>query len=142
MQINRLLEDGVLCEGRREGNQRRIAANTEYFLYTELRTIAMKSFGLAFPLREALQEHAPQVREAFVFGPIVEGTDTATSEINLLVIGPMPASSSDGLTTALAHVLGRPIQVSAYDENEWKHLAEVDPVVSRIAAAPKLCVLP
>ena len=142
LQINRLVEAGVLREGRREGNQRRIAANTEFFLYAELRAISMKSFGLTFPIREALQALAPQVRQAFAFGAVATATDISNGDVGLLLIGRLPPDANDMLTSTLTDALGRPIRISAYDEDEWHRLVATDPVASQIAAGPKLQVLP
>ena len=67
-QIERLIAAGVLAEEPRRARQRSIKANTGFFFYPELRSIALKSFGLAEPLREALKPFEHEIEEAFVFG--------------------------------------------------------------------------
>jgi hypothetical protein len=69
-QIDRLAHAGVLVVEPRRGRQRSIRANTEFFLYPELRSIALKTFGLIAPIREALQVYADRIEEAFIFGSV------------------------------------------------------------------------
>jgi predicted nucleotidyltransferase len=46
----------------------------------------MDTFGLG-PIREAFEPYARAIRSAFVYGSVAKGTDTAHSDIDLLVIG-------------------------------------------------------
>jgi hypothetical protein len=142
LQINRLLEAGVLREGRREGNQRRIAANTEFFLYAELRAIAMKSFGLAFPIRDALQTHAPQVQQAFVFGAAASVADNPNGDVDLLLVGLLSVGVIKSLTSTLTEALGRPFRIRAYENDQWDQLLKTDAATWQFASGPKLHVLP
>ena len=142
IQINRLVKAGVLTEGQREGNQRRIRANTAFFLYPELRSIAMKTFGLIGPIRVALEEHAPGVQEAFIFGSVAKGSDSEKSDIDLMVIGTFSSQNIYKVTSVLMNTLGRDVHVNAYEPDEWAHLVATDPVVSQIANGPRLRVFP
>jgi len=137
-QIEKLLEAGVLVEEPRRGRQRSIRANTDYFLYPELRSIARKSFGVKEPLCRALEPFAGDIEEAFVFGSVAKGSDSSRSDIDLAVIG---RASLMELTAAISEVereLGRPIHMSFYDPEEWRELKATDPVVARINESPKL----
>jgi uncharacterized protein len=137
-QIEKLLEAGVLLEEPRRGRQRSIRANTEYFLYPELSSIMRKSFGVREPLCRALEPFVKDIEEAFVFGSVAKGSDSAASDIDLAVIG---RASLMELTTAISKVekeLGRPIHLSFYDPEEWRELVATDPVVARINESPKL----
>jgi len=141
-QIDRLVEAGVLTEEPRRGRQRSIRANTSFFLYPELSSIARKSFGLAEPLRAALEPFSDQIDEAFLFGSVVKGTDTQRSDIDLLIVG---AASLLDLNDALHKAeqdLGRPIHFSLYGLAEWRALVESDPVLAQIASGHKLMLLP
>jgi len=46
-----------------------------------------KTGGLAEPLRSALQPLAPRIDAAFVFGSVAKRQDTATSDIDLMLVG-------------------------------------------------------
>lgn len=141
-QIDRLVQAGVLVEEPRRGRQRSIRANTEFFLYPELRSIALKTFGLIEPVREALQPYADRIEKAFVFGSVVKGTDTSQSDIDVMVIGLVPQLELFEVTSRLQQTLGRMVQFNVYEPAEWRDLVANDPVVSQIAGGPRLEVLP
>ena len=142
LQIERLLEAGVLKEEPRRGRHRSIKANTEYLLYPELCSILRKTFGVATPLKEALQPFAAHIEEAFVFGSVANGTDTSRSDIDLVAVGTAPLIA---LSEALYHTeqeLGRTIHLNLYTPEEWRELVAHDPIVRQISQGPKLQLLP
>lgn len=141
-QIERLLASGVLKEEPRRGRQRSIKANTEYFLYPELSSIARKSFGLAEPLRDALRPFAHSIEEAFVFGSVAKGTDTQRSDVDLAVVGTASLLELSEVVHNLEQKLGRAIHLNLYDPEEWRELVARDAVVAQIAQGPKLQLLP
>lgn len=141
-QIDRLVEAGVLMEEPRRGRQRSIRANPDYFLYPELRSIAMKTFSLGEPVREALAPHAGRIKEAFVFGSVVKGSDTGRSDVDIVIVGTVSQLKLFDVTSRLQDQLGRTVQFSVYAPAEWRHLVANDPVVSQIAKGPRLQVLP
>ncbi|MBS0452890.1 MAG: nucleotidyltransferase domain-containing protein [Proteobacteria bacterium] len=140
--IEQLIKAGVLEEGPRRGRQRAIKANTAHFLYPELRTIALKSFALVEPLRDALAPFADRIDEAFVFGSVATGSDSHRSDIDLIVVGSAPLLD---LTQSLADVesrLGRQVHLAVYTAQEWAGLRRSDPVLAQISESSKLSVLP
>jgi uncharacterized protein len=89
-----------------------------------------------------LSDHAPQIDKAFVFGSVAKATDSKDSDIDLMLIGQLSSKEHFALMSALTYTLGRQIHITSYEPDEWDHLVETDPVVSQIAAGPKLQVLP
>ena len=140
-QIDRLVHAGVLVEEPRRGRQRSIRANTEFFLYPELKSIALKTFGLIEPIREALQTYADRIDEAFIFGSVVKGTDTGKSDIDIMVVGTVPQLELFEAASLLQQELGRVVQFNVYEPAEWRDLVKNDPVVSQIVNGPKLQVI-
>jgi predicted nucleotidyltransferase len=141
-QIDRLVGAGVLKEEPRRGRQRSIRANTSFFLYPELASIARKSFALAEPVRAALEPFSANIVEAFLFGSVVKGTDTSKSDVDLLVVGTV---SLLDLTESLHQAeqdLGRPIHLSLYEPAEWNALLQSDSVMAQIANGTKIRLLP
>lgn len=138
LQIERLLAAGVLVEERRRGRQRSIKANTAYFLYPELSSIARKSFGMKEPLLRALEPFAKDIQEAFVFGSVAKGTDGPRSDIDLAVIGTASLIDLNSALHAAEQELGRVIHLSLYDPQEWRELLATDPVMAQIAQGPRL----
>ena len=141
-QIDRLVNAGVLVEEPRRGRQRSIRANTEFVLYPELRSIALKTFGLIEPIREALQAHADRIEEAFIFGSVVKGTDGGKSDIDIMVVGEVSQLALFDIASRLRQELGRAVQFNVYEPAEWRDLVKTDPVVSQIVNGPRLQVMP
>jgi len=87
------LETSGLVTSRRVGNQRHYQANTTAPVFPELRSLVLKTSGLADVIRSALARNAREISAAFVYGSVAKHLDTASSDIDLMVI-------SDTLTYA------------------------------------------
>lgn len=104
------------------GNQKRYRANGASPIHDELVGIVSKTFGLAVPLRQALQPVADRIDLAFVFGPVAKGTDTASSEVDLMIV-------SDTIGYSEALVILEPVM-----ERLGR---EIHPVIYSLAALSK-----
>jgi len=140
-QVDRLVEAGVLREDPRRGRQRSIRANTEFALYPELLSIARKSFAVAEPLKAALKPFGDDITSAFVFGSVAKGSDTAHSDVDLIVVGTVPLLDLSVALHDVEQSLSRPVNFSLYEPEEWAALAETDPVMAQIAQGPKLRII-
>lgn len=80
-----LSEAGLLTVSK-QGNQKHYQANAAAPVFTELRGLVLKTTGLADVLRAALVPLATQIQQAYVFGSIAKQTDTALSDVDLLVV--------------------------------------------------------
>lgn len=119
-QLLRLADSGLVTVTR-IGNQKHYQANRDSPVFSELHGLVVKTVGLAGPLEEALAPFKDQIQVAFVYGSIAKGTDTAQSDIDLMVICDDLAYSD--LYSALQEAeatLGRPVQVSLATAAEWK----------------------
>jgi predicted nucleotidyltransferase len=83
--MDNLLKAGFLTQ-QRIGNQLHYQANRENPLFDELRSIALKTGGLAEPVREALAPLADRIDVAFIFGSIASGLDHAGSDVDVFVV--------------------------------------------------------
>jgi predicted nucleotidyltransferase len=137
-QIEKLLASGVLKEEPRRGRVRSIRANTDFFLYPELSSIARKSFALTEPLERALRPFAAGIHEAFVFGSVAKGTDTEHSDVDLVVVGSAPLLDLSEAMHRVQEQLGRAVHLGLYEPTEWQALLDNDPVVAQIAQGPRL----
>ena len=141
-QIDNLVTAGVLVEESRRGRQRSIRANTDFFLYPELRSIALKTFGLAEPVQEALQPYVDSIQDAFIFGSVAKGTDIEKSDVDVMVVGTVSQLELFEAASRLQQKLGRIVQFNVYEPDEWLHLVENDPVISQIVNGSRLKVMP
>jgi predicted nucleotidyltransferase len=83
------------------------------------------------------------IQAAFVYGSIAKGTDTAQSDVDLMVICDDLAYSDlyNALQEAEA-TLQRPVHVSLATTAEWKRkLAAGNPFVTKVQAQPKILLI-
>jgi predicted nucleotidyltransferase len=141
-ELKRLVASGLVTV-ESQGWEKHYQANQESPVYADLRALVLKTVGLAEPIREALQPLSDGITTAFVYGSVARGTDTAASDIDLMVI-------SEGLTYAevfgalqeAEKVIGRPINPTILAPSEWnRRRLEENHFVDRVAAQPKLFVV-
>ncbi|HEC13676.1 MAG TPA: transcriptional regulator [Acidiferrobacteraceae bacterium] len=137
------LESAGLVTVTRIGKQKHYQANPAAPVFEELRGLVLKTSGLVDVLRAVLVPLAGQIAAAFVYGSVAKGQDTATSDIDLMVI-------SDTLTYAdifakleeSANRLGRPVNPTVYSQEELKKRVKQDNAfVNRVLSQPKLWLI-
>ena len=84
-ELQRLAQSGLVTVTR-VGNQKHFQANQEAPIFQELRGIVLKTVGLTEPLGAALAQFTPKIRLAIVYGSIAKRTDTASSDVDLLIV--------------------------------------------------------
>jgi predicted nucleotidyltransferase len=84
-ELKKLTAAGLLTV-RKVGNQKHYQANPKSPIFQELRDIVLKTFGVANELLRALEPFSEKIVVAFVYGSIAKGADTASSDIDLIVI--------------------------------------------------------
>jgi predicted nucleotidyltransferase len=128
---------------RRQGNQKHYQANSISPVYSEIRGLVLKTFGLGDVVRAALAPLTPQIRAAFIFGSIAKAQDTAGSDIDLLVV-------SDSLTYAdifsaleqASQDLGRTVNPTVYSLREFaRRVKEGKAFVARVMNQPKVWLI-
>jgi predicted nucleotidyltransferase len=136
------LEGAGLVTARRIGNQKHYQANREAPIYEELRGIVLKTIGLADVLRKALAPLAPRIRAAFVYGSVAKGTDTARSDIDLMVLADdVEYGDVFKVASGAEAVLGRKINPTVLTSRELKKESAEDGFHSRVLAQPKIFVI-
>lgn len=125
------------------GNQRHYQANANSPIFTELRAIIQKTVGLADPLRQALQAMSEEIAAAFVYGSVAKKTDTASSDIDLMVIA--NDLSYGELFSALEEAsvtLGRTVNPTILSRDEFhSRLAKQESFLSRVMEQSKIWIL-
>ena len=85
-EIKRLEEAGYLSS-RVSGKRKHYRINTGNPIYVELKSIWAKTVGLFAQLEEQLAPLAKRIQFAFVYGSFASGTETAESDVDLMIIG-------------------------------------------------------
>lgn len=138
-ELARLAESGLVTV-RRLGAQKHYQADPSSPIFHELNGIITKTVGLAEPLRSALAPFAERILAAFVYGSVARGSDSARSDIDLMLIceGLGYADVFEALQAAEAR-LGRPVNPALYTPAEWKaRRAEGSGFVGKVSERPKI----
>jgi len=140
--LTRLAATG-LATTEKVGNQKYYQANADSPVFAELAGLVRKTVGLVVPLQAALAPLARKIAAAFVYGSIAKGTDTAASDVDVMVI--TDKLEYGEVFTALKDAeaaLARPVNPNLMTRAEWRRKrAEADSFAARIAAQPRLFVL-
>ena len=105
----------------RHGNQKHYRANPDSPIYEELCSIVRKTIGIEENLRAALEPLAARLSLALIYGSVAKQSDTASSDIDLLVV-------SDDLTledlyaafSSVEQQLGRKVNPTLYNDSEFR----------------------
>lgn len=137
------LEGAGLVTVTRIGNQKHYQANADAPVFAELRSLVLKTSGLADVLRAALAPLSGRIHAAFVFGSVAKGEDAAASDVDVILVG-------DGLTyadlfTSLEECtarLGRKVNPTIYTADELRRrVHEGNAFVTRVLAQPKVWLI-
>jgi len=140
--LTRLAESGLVTVTR-VGNQKYYQANAASPVYEELHGLIVKTVGLAAPLQTALAPFAEQIAAAFVYGSLAKGTDTAASDIDLMIVGDELdyAQVYTALQGAEA-VLHRTVNPTIYSMKEFRKRKRAgNSFLERVLAQPRLWVI-
>ena len=138
-ELNRLAVAG-LVHTQRIGNLRCFQANPQSPVYGELVSLTRKTLGLEPLLREALLPLLPELKAAWIYGSVAKQTDTAQSDIDVMLIGEnLPLARILEQLLPLEAQLGRKINPTCYSPADFDHRrADPDSFVNRVLALPVL----
>lgn len=115
------LESSRLATAVHHGRTKRYQANRQAAIYSELRGLIRKTSGCAAIISEALAPLRDDLDLAFIFGSVPKGTETATSDADLLVV-----SDRHGAGCIYPHLLNamgdlnRKIELVHYTRNQFR----------------------
>jgi len=137
------LEASGLVRVTRLGKQKHYQANPGSPIFNEVRALVLKTVALTDVLRPALAPVSRSIRAAFIYGSIAKGDDTASSDIDLMVVSDRLAYAD--LFAALEKAsteLGRKIAPTIYSSKEFtKRVKQGNAFVKRVLAQPKLWLI-
>jgi predicted nucleotidyltransferase len=141
-ELVRLVQSGLVTV-RPVGNQKHYQADPDSPIYAELCGMVRKTVGLAEPLRAALAPLAGQIKAAFVFGSVAKRQDTASSDIDLMLLS--DSLSYADLYSSLETVsmqLGRTVNPTILTKKELtKRVKQGEAFITRVLAQPKVWLI-
>jgi predicted nucleotidyltransferase len=139
-ELTKLAQAGILKKTE-QGNQLWYQADTRCVVFEELASILRKTSGLADVLRQALIPVADQLQFAAVFGSVASNKATATSHIELLLVGDLSFAAAVKQLYSAQQQLGREINPKLYSLAEWhKALAAPSGFITELLANPLLMI--
>lgn len=119
-ELRRLSSSGLVTVTR-IGKQKHYQANVRCPVFEELRGLVVKTVAMVEPVRQAVEQLGDRVTLALIYGSVAKGTDTAASDIDLLVVA--DELTLEELYAALAPVeaaLDRRINPTLYAPAEYE----------------------
>ena len=136
----RKLKQQDLVSERRDGNRVYYQANRHHPLYREIHQMVLKTSGLVEVLAQALRNQPLEV--VFVFGSLADGSETAGSDVDLMVIGNLGLRKLTALLSGASEQVGREINPHVMSNSEYrKRIHAGDHFVTGVLSGPKLFVL-
>ncbi len=141
-ELKQLAESGLVTV-RRIGNQKHYQANADSPVFEELCGLVRKAVGLAGPVREALEPLTGRIRFATIYGSVAKGADTATSDIDLLIVADgVPLEEVYQVLAPVEESLGRKVNPTLYTPGEFEdRKAAGNPFLSRVLSGVHLVLM-
>ena len=138
-ELVRLADAGLLLR-QKQGNQQLYCANVQCPIYEELSSILKKTSGMADVLRHALAALSPPAHIAFVFGSVARGTETESSDIDLLVIGDAAFNEVVRVLWPLQQELGREINPKVFTASQFNEQQDAS-FLQDVLSKPKIFLI-
>ncbi|MDE2417649.1 MAG: transcriptional regulator [Burkholderiales bacterium] len=127
----------------KQGNQKHYQANASAPVFAELRSLVLKTMGLADVLRTALAPLAAQIDAAFIYGSVARQQDTAHSDVDVMVVSnALGYGEVFGALESATASLGRKINPTLYTPADWaKRVHNDNAFVTRVWQQPKIWLI-
>lgn len=141
-ELKRLASSGLVTV-KAIGNQRHYQANPDSPVYDDLCGLVKKTVGLVEPLKQSLSPIAKKIHLSVLYGSVAKGTDTADSDIDVLIVadGVMLEEVYSVLAPA-ENALGRKISPTLYTRQEYeKRLSSNNPFLTKVLSGKYIVLM-
>jgi len=127
----------------KQGNQKHYQANAAAPVFAELRSLVLKTMGLADALRAALVPLAAQIDAAFIYGSVARQQDTAHSDVDVMIVSnTLGYGEVFGALESATVSLGRRVNPTLYTPADWvKRIEQDSAFITRVWQQPKIWLL-
>jgi predicted nucleotidyltransferase len=122
-ELQSLVSSGILRQ-RRDGKRTYFQAEKELPIFAELRTIFLKTLGVADALKKTLAKFGDRIRCAFIYGSVARHEEHALSDVDLIVIGSVGLSDLSPALRILEKRFRREFNVRCYSPEEFRKKVE------------------
>lgn len=139
-EMDKLTQAGLLLRSA-QGNQVRYQANVQHPLYLDLAALFRKTHGVVPALREALAPLEARIALACVFGSVAAGTETAGSDVDVLILGTAGFAEVAQALYPLHEQFGREVNAVLYSPEDFvERLSRGEAFARELMIKPKLWV--
>ncbi len=117
-ELAQLTAAGLLTR-RQHGHQVFFQANSKSPVFSELKSLVMKTAGMAGVLQEALRPLAKKIVTAFIHGSMARQAGRANSDIDMIVVGKVSFAELSGALTKAQEKLRREVNPIVYSGREF-----------------------
>lgn len=141
-ELRKLVESGLVTVSW-VGKQKHFQANPDSPIFHELCSLIRKTVGLTEPLKKALEPHQRKIELALVYGSVAKRSETAASDIDLLLVS--DALSLEQVYRAVADAereLGRSVNPTLYTTQEFsQRRRQGNPFLKRVLGGETIVLL-
>ena len=139
--LAKLLQAGLITQTSR-GNRVYYRANQSHPAFEDLKTVIVKTVGLGDALRTQLASVANRIPVAFVYGSVARGEESATSDVDIMLIGDLTGKELSSIITPIKKLVNREINPTLYTPVQFRKRAnQRHPFVISILKEPKLFLI-
>lgn len=140
-ELSRLSQAAVVTRTR-VGSQVHYQANRESPVFSELKSLMVKTAGVAEVLRDSLAVIAERIELAFVFGSFARSEDRANSDVDVMVVGSVSFGDVVSSLQSAQKRIGREVNPTVLSAKEYRLKARSsDRFLGSVLASPKIFLI-
>lgn len=124
-ELKKLSEAGIIRRTVR-GRQVYYQANPECPVYSELKSLVVKTVGVGDVLRAALVPLADRINVAFLFGSLVGGSERSSSDADVMIVGDVTFAEVVSVLGRAQETVRREINPLVYPPEEFQFKLAAD----------------
>ena len=118
-ELKMMAEAGVVVR-EKKGNLVYYRANSNSPIFSELKNIVRKTFGVADVIRESLDPISKNICVAFIFGSVARSADDRASDIDIMVVGEVSFGEVTSSISKAEKIIQREINPVVYSVEEFR----------------------
>ncbi len=136
-EVKNLSDAGIIVRMER-GRHVYYQANEHCPIFSELKSLMVKTSGVVGVLRAALAPFADRIRIAFIFGSVARGDERRGSDVDVVVVGAITFAEAVSALGQTQNILNREVNPTVYPLAEFQQkLASGHHFLKSISKGPK-----
>jgi len=108
-----------LVNTRRSGRRVYYSASSRSPIFSEIRSIAVKSSGILQIIKDCLSDHLENIDFAYVYGSFARGEAGPSSDVDLMVVGSVDQLDLMKSVSGIETSIGRTVSLSVFDRSDY-----------------------